>query len=103
MSQKNEFKLNPKPSWKELPIASIIPQPSTSRFYLTGDWRSFRPVIDKDKCVRCGLCWSYCPDAAIKWFEDGSVEVDLNYCKGCGVCAEECPAKAITMVEEVEE
>ncbi|RLI02385.1 pyruvate synthase [Candidatus Bathyarchaeota archaeon] len=98
-----KFKLNPKPTWKELPIASIIPQPATSRFYKTGDWRSFRPIVDKKKCTRCGLCWVYCPDGAIRIVEDGSYEVDLDYCKGCGICAEECPVKAISMVEEVEE
>ena len=99
----SELKLNPKPSWKELPIASIIPEPATSRFYKTGDWRSFRPIKDKSKCIRCGLCWVFCPDGAVKFAEDGSFPIDLDYCKGCGVCAEECPSGAIKMVEEVEE
>jgi len=97
-----ECKLKDKPTIKELPIASIIMTPATSRFYKTGDWRSFRPEIDKNKCIRCGLCWVYCPADAIIRTEEGDYEIDLDYCKGCGVCPEECPTKAITMVEEAE-
>jgi len=97
-----ELKIKSKPSWKELLPGGIIPEPATSRFYLTGDWRSFKPVIDKNKCIRCGLCWTYCPDMAIRKTSEGFYEVNLDYCKGCGICAEECPVKAITMVEEEE-
>ena len=88
------------PSLEELPIAGVIPKPSTSKEYKTGDWRSFKPILNQDKCTRCSLCWVYCPDAAIKHNDDGSYEMDLTYCKGCGICAEECPPKAIKMVEE---
>jgi phenylglyoxylate dehydrogenase delta subunit len=28
---------------------------------LPGDWRSMRPVVDRDKCVKCAVCWLYCP------------------------------------------
>ena len=88
------------PSIKELPIAGVIPKPGTSKEYKTGDWRSFKPILDQDKCTRCNLCWVYCPEPAIKHNDDGSYEMDLTYCKGCGICAEECPPKAIKMVEE---
>lgn len=96
----SKFRMTAEPSISELPIAGVIPKPATSREYRTGEWRSFRPILDKSKCVRCGLCWIYCPDAAIKLRDDGSYEIDLTYCKGCGICAEECPPKAIKMVEE---
>jgi len=99
----NEFKRTPKPRVSELPIAAIIPEPGNSKYYSTGDWRSVRPVINKDKCTGCSLCWVYCPDTAIIKVEGGKYDVDLNYCKGCGICAEECPVKAITMVEEGED
>lgn len=62
----------------------------------TGTWRVFRPVVDKEKCNACGLCATYCPDAAI----DEDLKIDLDFCKGCGICANECPKKAITMVRE---
>jgi pyruvate ferredoxin oxidoreductase delta subunit len=62
----------------------------------TGTWRVFRPVVDREKCNECGLCQTYCPDAAI----DENLTVDLVFCKGCGICANECPKKAIAMVRE---
>lgn len=71
----------------------------------TGDWRTFKPVIDDDKCTpaknkrpSCFICWLYCPEGVVK--RSIPVEIDLDYCKGCGICAEECPTKAIQMVEE---
>ncbi|MEM0361904.1 MAG: 4Fe-4S dicluster-binding protein [Sulfolobales archaeon] len=68
----------------------------------TGYWRFKKPVVDNGKCIRCGLCWLYCPDSSINILEspDKYVEVDYNYCKGCGICSNTCPVKAITMVEE---
>ncbi|HWQ67518.1 MAG TPA: 4Fe-4S binding protein [Methanospirillum sp.] len=62
----------------------------------TGSWRVFCPVVDKERCNRCGLCWLYCPDAVI----DRDLNIDLIFCKGCGICANECPKKAIAMVRE---
>jgi pyruvate ferredoxin oxidoreductase delta subunit len=85
--------------WKSLPMGAVVLEPGSSLKYKTGDWRAFRPVVEKEKCVNCLLCWIYCPDAAIvrkeKW-----VEVNYDYCKGCGICAKECPKEAIKMVEE---
>ncbi|RLF48961.1 MAG: hypothetical protein DRN20_03370 [Thermoplasmata archaeon] len=94
------------PNWDELPIGLATRALKTDVGLVgigsfvenkTGTWRTFRPVINKEKCVNCLLCWFYCPDGAIKRVSDG-VEVDYDYCKGCGICANECPVKAITMV-----
>lgn len=63
-------------------------------------WRTFKPVIDKDKCISCLRCYIVCPDGTIHKSADGKVEIDYDYCKGCGVCAYECKIKAITMVKE---
>jgi len=88
-----------KPGWKSLPMGGVVTEPGSALKYKTGDWRAFRPLVDRGKCVNCLLCWIYCPDSAIirheKW-----VEVNYDYCKGCGICAHECPTKAIEMVEE---
>jgi 2-oxoacid:acceptor oxidoreductase delta subunit (pyruvate/2-ketoisovalerate family) len=65
----------------------------------TGEWRSQRPTINSERCNQCGLCWMYCPDAAIRR-EGDSYQVCYQYCKGCGICAEECPRKAITLIVE---
>ncbi len=88
-----------KPGWKSLPMGAVVTEPGSSLNYKTGDWRAFRPVVDKNKCVNCLLCWIYCPDSAILRGEK-CVEINYDYCKGCGICAHECPTKVITMVEE---
>ncbi len=94
MTQKDK-----KPGVKQLPIGGAITEPGSSRKYKTGDWRAYRPKIDKAKCADCLLCWMYCPDSAIIR-KDNTVEINLDYCKGCGICANECPRKAIIMEEE---
>jgi len=90
---------NEKSGWKSLPIGGVLLEAGSSLKYKTGDWRAFRPLVDREKCVNCLLCWIYCPDSAIvraeKW-----VEVNYDYCKGCGICAHECPKEAIRMVGE---
>jgi len=64
------------------------------------NWRIYKPVIDHEKCVACGLCVTYCPEQAIEPGDDGKPMIDYRFCKGCGVCANECPQKAIEMVME---
>jgi pyruvate ferredoxin oxidoreductase delta subunit len=72
----------------------------------TGDWRYMKPEINASKCIGCGTCVPYCPEAVMELKEkekqkEGSsqkiVDIDFEYCKGCGVCATVCPIKAITM------
>ncbi|HEX9949164.1 MAG TPA: 4Fe-4S binding protein [Thermodesulfobacteriota bacterium] len=89
-------------TWKELNVGCVIDEPGNATTYRTGDWRSQRPVYNKDRCIRCGTCYVFCPDMAIKIIQDGYIEHDLYYCKGCGICAEECPTDAIAMKDEEE-
>jgi pyruvate ferredoxin oxidoreductase delta subunit len=89
-------------TWKDARIGNIITEAGSASSRQTGDWRTERPVLDKEKCVKCGLCWIHCPDAAIRLGEDGYYEANLYYCKGCGICASICPVGAITMIEEEE-
>lgn len=75
---------------------AVIYEPGSTKNNKTGGWRAEKPIIDQEKCIKCGICWSVCPDsAAIKKGE--KFEIDYDYCKGCGICANECPAKAIVM------
>ncbi len=62
-------------------------------------WRTFKPVVDAEKCINCLICYLVCPDGTIIRGEN-HVDVDYDYCKGCGVCAHECPKDAISMVKE---
>jgi len=89
-------------NWKEIPIGGLILEAGNAEQYLTGGWRTFRPVVDKDKCTNCLLCWIYCPDGSIKVTDGEMKGFFLDHCKGCGICASVCPFKAITMVEESE-
>ena len=87
--------------WKKLRIGTIIDEPGGAVEYKTGDWKSQRPVLDKAKCNKCGLCFIYCPEGCIQPDEEGWFIADLTFCKGCAICAKECPKKAImTVVEE---
>ncbi len=101
------------PAWYELSPGAVIREPMSLLREKTHDWRLQKPVIDQDKCVRCRLCWTYCPEGAIKEVDKEytnskgrkfsvSYEIDYDHCKGCGVCAEECPVKAIKMIPEEE-
>ena len=77
-------------------LCPIATKPNPMR---PGDWRSMKPVVNRNKCVKCAVCWLYCPVQCMvekpAWFD-----VKLDICKGCGICAEECPQNAIVMVEE---
>jgi 2-oxoacid:acceptor oxidoreductase delta subunit (pyruvate/2-ketoisovalerate family) len=91
-------------TYKEIPIgggASSVYMigGSGGRVVETGSWRTFKPVIDNEICVGCGLCEVYCPESCIS--KSKSVfAIDYRYCKGCGICAHECPAHAVTMMKE---
>ena len=85
--------------WKEVPIAGVCWIPTTE--YITGDWRTFRPILDPAKCNKCLMCYIYCPDGAVEWRpEIGEIEFNYKYCKGCGICANECRQEAIKMALE---
>ncbi len=62
-------------------------------------WRTFRPVIDYDKCVNCMQCFLVCPDGVIDKSEK-NIEIDYGFCKGCGICVKQCRFDAIKMVKE---
>ena len=51
-------------------------------------------VIDKTKCVSCGVCWSICPYSAISPDEHNHAEVNPALCKGCGLCMASCRSSA---------
>ena len=93
-------------SWKSLALGCAQTEPGTSKQFNTGDWRSRRrPITDREKCIKCGLCYIICPDMCYTPdpTEEGFWNWDGYYCKGCGICVVECPKQAISWQEEKEE
>ncbi len=101
--------MNTKPTCAELELGAAVITPGSAREYETGDWRSFYPITDEQKCIACGVCWIFCPEASrilVPRKNKGSAltpnfyDFDPKYCKGCGICAQECPTHAIKMAQE---
>lgn len=61
---------------------------------------SEKAVIDKEKCINCGLCMEKCRFNSIISF-DTHYGVNEYACEGCGVCEFICPAEAIKMSPDV--
>jgi len=77
-------------------IGGAVLNPGSTRNNKTGSWRTFKPNLDKEKCVDCDNCILFCPEGSINKDHD----IDYDYCKGCGICGTECPVKAIEMERE---
>lgn len=91
-----------------VPMADV-----SSRANHTDSWRTQKPVLDYSTCIRCMICWKFCPDDAISYSGKGEFAspservarleapvIEYDYCKGCGICANECPENSISMVME---
>lgn len=87
-------------TWRDIPLTPVCNY-STLYGNPTGAWRTFKPVIDLEKCIGCAICWQDCPDNSIEWRDD-QPHIVYSHCKGCGICANECPSDAIEMVLEVQ-
>ena len=66
----------------------------------TGNWRTYRPIIDYEKCTDCMICYAYCPESAMSVGHVGRVKIDFDNCKGCMICLAECPLRAIGQTRE---
>ncbi len=87
-------------TWQDIPLGCIVTSPGNAAEYKTGDWRSDRPIWNKDRCIKCGICSLFCPEGCVASDSEGYFEADLYYCKGCGICARECWTEAIKMESE---
>jgi dihydropyrimidine dehydrogenase (NAD+) subunit PreA len=60
---------------------------------LDKDWEVVAK-IDKDKCIKCGICFVNCRDGgyqAIKFEQGKAAEVDEEKCDACSLCTLACP------------
>jgi ferredoxin len=69
---------------------SICPVGTTLGFF--SRFAMFRPVIDKSKCVHCGLCERKCKAQCI---DSANQQIDYSRCVDCFNCMEACHAGAL--------
>ncbi len=58
-------------TWQELTTGCVVFEPGSAGEYHTGSWRSQRPVWNNAKCIKCGICYIFCPEGCIQQSEDG--------------------------------
>ena len=59
---------------------------------------NFRPEINEDKCIACGICAEHCAFGAMSVPEGSRARVNLEKCVGCGECVAHCPVGAIPVL-----
>lgn len=54
-------------------------------------------LVDKNKCIACGVCTTICPAGAIALSDSEQQYAIINYdlCMECFTCVETCPQEAI--------
>ena len=75
----------------------VTSKPTTSN--KKSGWRTFRPVVMKEKCNGCGLCVTHCPEGTIK-LNKKKAKIDYDYCTGCLICLSVCPQNSIKSKRE---
>ena len=92
------------PKGKEVPLGCITAAPLTEQpMMMTGNWREYRPVLEREKCDLCMNCVVFCPDAC--WQLDEAEEMvvwNAKYCKGCSICVNECATDALVRTYELD-
>ena len=91
-------------NWKveDFPLGGVAPEAGKSKEYITGGWRSFRPIWNRENCRDCLICWVHCPDSSIQTDDGKMTGIDYDHCKGCGICAKCCKFDALAMISETE-
>jgi len=102
---------NPVWGYKSAPIGGVLPTPgNTAHNDLHTSRTGWMPVLERDKCIDCGMCDMVCPDLCLVWSthtgDDGKPLVkldgiDYQYCKGCMRCVETCSTRAMTREAEL--
>jgi len=77
------------------PFKSVMPAMMRNMLYK-------KPVIDPERCVKCGVCVNICPiEGKALSFNDKKEPPVYNYskCIRCYCCQELCPNKAISLIK----
>lgn len=93
-------KINENIKWQDVTLGAHIYGSGTSNEFITGEWRTEKPIFVNEKCKQCLLCIPVCPDSAIPVENMKRLDFDLDHCKGCGICAKVCSFGAIDMIKE---
>ncbi|MFN7086124.1 MAG: 2-oxoacid:acceptor oxidoreductase family protein, partial [Burkholderiales bacterium] len=99
------------PAWgyRTQPAGGILPEPGNTAWNdLSTSRTGVLPVLNRDKCIHCGVCDLVCPDFCLAWgegeaggkYERELLGIDYRYCKGCLRCIESCPSGALTKETE---
>ena len=73
-----------------------------------------KKIVQSEKCIGCGICYSVCPvnakliknddfdpdtaDLALRVI-DGKAVIDDEFCVRCGACSKICPVESLTVIE----
>ncbi|MDR3232911.1 MAG: 4Fe-4S binding protein [Planctomycetaceae bacterium] len=71
------------------PVGTVLG--SLSRFSF------FKPAVNTEKCIRCGLCVRNCKSSCI---DRKTYTIDYSRCVSCMNCIEKCKQKALTFVSQ---
>jgi len=61
-----------------------------------------RPLLEPEKCTKCGACVEVCPSGAAQFRHDGFPFYDLEVCIGCAQCIGFCPSIALKLTWETD-
>jgi pyruvate ferredoxin oxidoreductase gamma subunit len=103
--------VRPEPVWgyDTQPPGGVIPEPGNTAWNdLSMSRVGWMPVLDRDRCIHCGVCDLVCPDLCLVWgpgdaggtFARRLRGIDYRYCKGCLRCVESCPSGALVKTAE---
>jgi NAD-dependent dihydropyrimidine dehydrogenase PreA subunit len=59
------------------------------------------PIINKEKCVLCGLCADACPENVLALLNGDIVFANPMDCVYCATCEEICPEDAVRCEFEI--
>ena len=66
-------------------------------FHVLTLFLNYRPLIDRKRCVKCGICAKVCSQGAIEKLKDGSYRVRPEKCILCMCCIESCADHAVEL------